>query len=98
AADKLAGYGRLLDETSYLPQQVCYAGDDLPDLPVLRQCGLAVTVADACPEVRGTAHYITRARGGGGALREIVELILNGQGLWSQVVSRLSPSPLAGEG
>src|SRR5207248_8372397 len=60
AADKLAGYRRILEETGVKPEQVCYAGDDLPDLPVLLNCGLAVAVADACAAVRAAAHYITR--------------------------------------
>jgi 3-deoxy-D-manno-octulosonate 8-phosphate phosphatase (KDO 8-P phosphatase) len=88
AADKLAGFRRLLAEVPVAPEQVCYVGDDLPDLPVLRRCGLAVAVADACAEVRARAHYVTRARGGCGAVREVVELILRCQGRWRQVVER----------
>jgi 3-deoxy-D-manno-octulosonate 8-phosphate phosphatase (KDO 8-P phosphatase) len=61
----------------------------LPDLPVLRHCGLAVAVADACAEVRAAAHYVTRIGGGRGAVRETVELILRCQGAWQQVVERL---------
>src|SRR5262245_38644601 len=53
AADKLEAYRRLLGETGLRPEQACVAGDDVPDLPLLRHCGLPVAVADACPEVRG---------------------------------------------
>jgi 3-deoxy-D-manno-octulosonate 8-phosphate phosphatase (KDO 8-P phosphatase) len=88
AADKLAGFRALLREVPVPPEQVCYVGDDLPDLPVLRRCGLAVAVADACPEVRAAAHYVTRAAGGRGAVREAVELILRCQGRWQKVVER----------
>jgi YrbI family 3-deoxy-D-manno-octulosonate 8-phosphate phosphatase len=66
AADKLQAYRRLLDETETSPEAVCYVGDDLPDLPPLRHCGLAVAVADACPEVVADAHYVTRGPGGRG--------------------------------
>lgn len=88
AADKLAGFRELLGQTGLQPQQVCFIGDDLPDLPVLRRCGLAVAVADACPEVVAEAHYVTRAAGGRGAVREVVELIMRSQGSWAEIVER----------
>jgi 3-deoxy-D-manno-octulosonate 8-phosphate phosphatase (KDO 8-P phosphatase) len=61
-------------------------GDDLLDLPALQRCGLAVAVADAAPEVRAAAHVVTRARGGQGAVREIIEVILRAQGVWKAIV------------
>jgi 3-deoxy-D-manno-octulosonate 8-phosphate phosphatase (KDO 8-P phosphatase) len=88
AADKLAGLNAVLELVPVTPEQVCYVGDDLPDVPVLRRCGLAVAVADACAEVRAHAHYVTRAAGGGGAVRETIELILRCQGLWHELVQR----------
>jgi 3-deoxy-D-manno-octulosonate 8-phosphate phosphatase (KDO 8-P phosphatase) len=88
AADKLAGFRTLLQLVPAAPEAVCYVGDDLPDLPVMRRCGLAVAVADACPEVRAHAHYVTRAPGGRGAVREAVELILRCQGRWQKAVER----------
>jgi 3-deoxy-D-manno-octulosonate 8-phosphate phosphatase (KDO 8-P phosphatase) len=88
AADKLPAYRQILADSGLRPEQVCFVGDDVPDLPVLRNCGLAVAVADACPEVRADAHYVTRAPGGRGAVRETVELILRGQGLWQDIVER----------
>jgi 3-deoxy-D-manno-octulosonate 8-phosphate phosphatase (KDO 8-P phosphatase) len=94
AADKLEGYRRLLAAVPVRPEQVCYVGDDLPDLPVLRHCGLAVAVADACSEVLREAHYVTRAPGGRGAVREAVELILRCQGRWQAVVERLRAQTL----
>jgi 3-deoxy-D-manno-octulosonate 8-phosphate phosphatase (KDO 8-P phosphatase) len=86
AGDKLAAYRRLLDECRRRPEQAGYLGDDLPDVPVLRSCGLAVAVADACYEARQDAHYVTRAAGGRGAVREMIEFILGCQGRWQQVV------------
>jgi 3-deoxy-D-manno-octulosonate 8-phosphate phosphatase (KDO 8-P phosphatase) len=88
SVDKLAAYRRILAEEGLKPEQVCCVGDDLPDLPVLADCGLAVAVADGCPEIRAAAHYVTRAPGGRGAVREIIELILQGQGLWAKAVAR----------
>jgi 3-deoxy-D-manno-octulosonate 8-phosphate phosphatase (KDO 8-P phosphatase) len=89
AADKLAAFRRLLETTGIAASQVCYIGDDLADLPPLRRCALAAAVADACPEVRADAHYVARAGGGRGAVREVVELVLRCQGEWARVVERL---------
>jgi 3-deoxy-D-manno-octulosonate 8-phosphate phosphatase (KDO 8-P phosphatase) len=88
AADKLGAYRKLLAGAGLRPEQVAFVGDDLPDLPLLRHCGLAVAVADACAEVRAEAHYVTRAPGGRGAVREVIELILRCQGRWQAVVER----------
>lgn len=84
AADKEPAYRRLLAEAGVDEEAVCYLGDDLPDVPPLRACGLAVAVADACVEARAVAHYITRAVGGRGAVREVIELILRCQGHWPE--------------
>ena len=88
APEKLDSYRQLLADTGLRAEQVCFVGDDLPDLPLLRNCGLAVAVADACPEVRADAHYVTRAAGGRGAVRETIELILRCQGRWQPAVAR----------
>ncbi len=69
-------------------EQTCAIGDDLPDLPVLRRCGVAVAVADACAEVRAAADYTTHAKGGAGAVREAVEWLLTLRGEWAGVVER----------
>jgi 3-deoxy-D-manno-octulosonate 8-phosphate phosphatase (KDO 8-P phosphatase) len=86
--EKMPAYRKLLADGSWRPEQVCYVGDDIPDLPVMRHSGLAVAVADACPEAIAEAHYVTRAAGGRGAVREVIELILHGQGLWRPLVER----------
>ena len=88
AAEKMPAYRRLLREGGWRPGQVCFVGDDVPDLPLVRNCGLAVAVGDACPEVVADAHYVTRAAGGRGAVREAIELILGAQGHWRTVVER----------
>jgi 3-deoxy-D-manno-octulosonate 8-phosphate phosphatase (KDO 8-P phosphatase) len=84
AADKGQAFAELLERVGVAPAAVCYVGDDLPDLVPLRRSGLAVAVADAATEVRVVARYITRAVGGQGAVREVIELLLRCQGLWSQ--------------
>lgn len=70
------------------PEQVCFIGDDLPDLPVIRRVGLGVAVADAVPEVRATAHLVTKHRGGTGAVRELVEILLKAQNRWDDVIEK----------
>jgi 3-deoxy-D-manno-octulosonate 8-phosphate phosphatase (KDO 8-P phosphatase) len=82
ARDKEAGYEQLLATTGSSPERIAYLGDDLPDLPVLRRCGLAAAPADACPDVLLHAHLVTLAAGGCGAVRELIERILRCQGRW----------------
>jgi 3-deoxy-D-manno-octulosonate 8-phosphate phosphatase (KDO 8-P phosphatase) len=88
AAEKMPAYRRLLADGGLRPEQVCFVGDDVPDLPLLLHCGLAVAVADACAEARAAAHHVTAAAGGRGAVREVIELVLRCQGLWQPVVDR----------
>ena len=86
AVDKLATTLEILAEHGLSPQQACYIGDDLPDLRVVRAVGLGVAVADACPELREAAAYVTQLPGGNGAVREVVELILKAQRRWDDVI------------
>jgi len=79
--DKLNAFNELLAETGLDEQQICYAGDDWIDIPVLDRVGLAVTVADADPVLKGRVHWITSRGGGRGAVREICDLILAARGL-----------------
>ena len=88
AINKLEAYGQLLAETGLSDRQVGYVGDDLIDIPVLRRVGWAVAVANAISHVRPFAHYVTRARGGEGACREVCELLLHVQGHWENVTRR----------
>lgn len=82
ADDKLLSYRTLLEETGLRPEQTAYMGDDIVDLPVLRRCGLAITVPGAPELVQSQAHYVTRAAAGRGAAREACELIMRAQGTW----------------
>ncbi len=77
--DKLAALHEMLAARDLALEQVAYIGDDLNDVEVLRQVGLAVVVADATRRPRAVAHHVTRAVGGAGAVRELCELILDAQ-------------------
>jgi 3-deoxy-D-manno-octulosonate 8-phosphate phosphatase (KDO 8-P phosphatase) len=85
--DKLQALDALLRETGHRPEQVCAIGDDLPDLPILKRCGMAVSVADACREVRASVDYITPMPGGRGAVRDAIEWLLKLQGCWDRTVA-----------
>ena len=73
---------QILQEEGFELDEICYIGDDLPDIGVLRDVGLGIAVADACEEARDAAHWITNRPGGNGAVREAVEFILKQQGRW----------------
>ena len=79
-ADKYSAFEALLTGLGLKPEQAAFLGDDLVDLPVLRRCGFAVTVADAPAVLKRHADYVTRAKGGQGAAREFCEVILHNQG------------------
>lgn len=87
-SEKLPAFDEVLAATGMRPEQVCAIGDDLPDLPVLRAAGLAVAVADACPEVRAAADYVTTVPGGHGAVRDAIEWLLKLRGEWPGVLAR----------
>jgi 3-deoxy-D-manno-octulosonate 8-phosphate phosphatase (KDO 8-P phosphatase) len=66
--------------------EVAYIGDDFTDVVIMRRVGFAVATANARPEVKAAAHYVTRAPGGDGAVREAIEVILKAQGLWGEIL------------
>jgi 3-deoxy-D-manno-octulosonate 8-phosphate phosphatase (KDO 8-P phosphatase) len=80
ASNKLEPWEQLRRQLGFAPEQCAHIGDDLPDLAILVRCGLAVSVPDAPAPMQQHAHYVTRARGGSGAVRELCELILSAQG------------------
>ncbi len=86
--NKVEAFNKILDETWLTPEETAYVGDDLIDLPLLARAGFSISVADAAPEVRERVDYVTEARGGHGAAREITELILKVQGKWDPLVSK----------
>jgi 3-deoxy-D-manno-octulosonate 8-phosphate phosphatase (KDO 8-P phosphatase) len=80
--DKVALLPGLCARRSIGPREVAFMGDDLQDLPLLTRVGLALAPADAVREVRRAAHWISRLRGGSGAVREAVEWLLRARGAW----------------
>lgn len=84
--DKLPVGLQLIRDMGLEPNQVCYVGDDLSDLPLLARVGLAVSVADGVAEVRSMAHVTTKLSGGQGAIRELVEMILKSQNRWEELL------------
>ena len=80
SSDKVASFEALIASLELTEEQCAFVGDDLPDLAVMRRCGLAVAVANAAEPVKSAAHYVTRASGGRGAVREFCELVLRAQG------------------
>jgi YrbI family 3-deoxy-D-manno-octulosonate 8-phosphate phosphatase len=89
AADKGAAVAALQRELGCRRDATLYVGDDLNDLPAFAVAGVRVAVADAAVEVRAAADWVTRAAGGRGALREIVDAVLRAQGAWERVVTEL---------
>ena len=80
AQDKLAAFHQLIARQGIAAECASCIGDDLQDLPVMTRCGLAASVPDAPALVRRHAHYVTRARGGRGAVREFCAMIMHAQG------------------
>jgi 3-deoxy-D-manno-octulosonate 8-phosphate phosphatase (KDO 8-P phosphatase) len=85
---KTAAFEEILQKTGAAESAVAYLGDDLPDLPIMRRVGLAVAVGDAALEVKLAAHFVTKAIGGKGAARELVELILKSKGIWEEMIDK----------
>ncbi len=77
--DKLACFEEIIAALKLDPEQCCYCGDDLPDVPVMRRVGLGIAVANAHPVAVRHAHWQTRHRGGQGAVREVCDLLLVSQ-------------------
>ena len=85
-AEKTAAAVEMIESFGCDPQSVCYVGDDMPDIPVMRMVGLAVAPADAAVDARETANWVLRARGGEGALREVIERLLRAKQRWEEHV------------
>lgn len=88
--DKLVPFGKILRRFKVKPEEVCFIGDDLIDIPVLKRAGFAVAVPNAVDEAKAAAHYITSRMGGRGAVREICDMVLKAQGKWDAVAGKYS--------
>ena len=78
----------ILRKTTLTLEQISYVGDDIVDLPVMRRCGLAIATANARPEVKAAAHWVTPLAGGFGAGRDAIDFILTAQGSLAQVIEQ----------
>ena len=86
-ASKLETYEQITDGLLLDDEQVAYMGDDILDLPVLSRVGLAAAPHDAVEDVRARVDWVSRADGGNGAARELIELILRAQDRWASIVA-----------
>ncbi len=84
--EKVPVFEEILADCGLDPAQIAYVGDDLTDAILMRRTGLAIATANARPEVKGCAHWVTTAGGGRGAVREVCEMILRAQGHWSEIL------------
>ena len=84
--DKLTVFRQILEKAGITADEAAFVGDDVIDLPVMRNCGFAVAVKNARPEVKAEAHWVTSHAGGDGAARDAVEYILKAQGKWKKAV------------
>lgn len=87
---KSQAYHLICKNYSLKSEEICFVGDDLVDLCIMKQSGLPVATANAVPEVKKAALYVTARRGGRGAVREVAEMILKSQGLWDKAVELYS--------
>ena len=80
-------YEKILAEEKLVDEEVCYVGDDVVDIPLLKRAGLGVAVSDAVEETKKNCHLVTERAGGKGAVREVIEFILKAQDKWDEALS-----------
>jgi 3-deoxy-D-manno-octulosonate 8-phosphate phosphatase (KDO 8-P phosphatase) len=85
--EKIPILEEILEKAAVSSEQVAYVGDDYTDVVIMHRVGLAIATANAKPEVKGEAHYVTGVPGGRGAIREVIELLLKAQGRWEAVLA-----------
>ncbi len=88
AFDKIETYKEALLAAEVDEAEIAFIGDDVTDIPIMLRVGCAIAVADAVDDARQVAHYVTRAPGGFGAVREVCEIILRAQGRWTELMRR----------
>ncbi len=85
--NKVAAVEKILQQTEVPWANLCYMGDDIVDLGVLKRAGLSVSVPHAVSEAKQFSHYVTKTAGGEGAVREVIDMILKAQGKWEKLVA-----------
>jgi 3-deoxy-D-manno-octulosonate 8-phosphate phosphatase (KDO 8-P phosphatase) len=86
--EKIPILEEILADAALPADRVAYIGDDFTDVVIMHRVGLAVATANARPEVKQNAHFVTRAPGGQGAVREVAELLLRSQGYWNDILAK----------
>ena len=86
--EKIPILNEIMADAGVDKHEIAYIGDDLTDIVVMHRAGLAIATANARPEVKREAHYVTQAAGGSGAVREVIELILKAKGLWREIAEK----------
>jgi 3-deoxy-D-manno-octulosonate 8-phosphate phosphatase (KDO 8-P phosphatase) len=90
AGSKVAAAEEILKRTNLSWAEVCYMGDDVVDLALLKRAGVGIAVPNGIAESRQAADYVTEGRGGHGAVREVAELILKAQNKWDRIIQEFS--------
>jgi 3-deoxy-D-manno-octulosonate 8-phosphate phosphatase (KDO 8-P phosphatase) len=91
--EKIPILEEILSDAKIASSEAAYVGDDLTDIVVMRRVGLPIATANARPEVKSAARYVTQAAGGSGAIREIIELIMKAQNLWQDILQHYEAEP-----
>ena len=86
--EKIPILEEIMADAKVAPEEIAYIGDDLTDVVIFRRVGLAIATHNARPEVKSSAHHVTEAKGGQGAVREVVEMILAAQGIWDSILEK----------
>lgn len=86
--EKIPILNEIHDRSGIALEEMAYMGDDLTDVVVMKRVGLAFAPANARPEVKRAAHYVTQAAGGSGAVREVAEMLLDAQGRWADILKK----------
>lgn len=93
STDKVAVWREILSEKNLSPRETSYVGDDIVDVPLLKEVGFSAAVSDAEEYVREAADFVSSRPGGNGAVREIIEFLLHSSGAWEKVASRYFAGP-----
>ena len=91
--EKIPILEEIMADAKLSKEEVAYIGDDFTDVVVMRRVGFAIATANARPEVKAIAHYVTSVPGGQGAVREVIELILKAQGRWQEILEHYEVEP-----
>jgi 3-deoxy-D-manno-octulosonate 8-phosphate phosphatase (KDO 8-P phosphatase) len=86
--EKIPIFEEIMKNAGVAPEEVAYIGDDFTDVVLFRRVGLAIATANARPEVKKCAHYVTTVPGGQGAVREICEMIFKAKGIWPEILKK----------